>query len=443
MLISKLKPLLAAFGDIAILYGALILTLLIRYGTADYAESFSVHLEPFSIIFIVWLLVFYLSDLYSNKFFKFNLAAAQVFFIAIIINLVLSIVAFYAFESFFQLTPKTNLLIFGIIFGIFDCLWRLFLSRLFISSGWRKQILIIGNSPSIAAVAEYLKNNPQTGYHLNLWFKENFNEEKFSGLVDSIIKNKIDLVIADTHIKKDSTSAKLIYKLLPLEIQIMDFADFYESIFQKVPLEELEESWFIESIATSRRFYDAFKRTIDAILAVILIIIFLPIIFLAALLIKTTSAGPAIYKQKRIGKNNKPFILYKFRTMKNSQKGPLWTDKNDERLTPIGRILRYTHLDELPQLLNILKGDISFIGPRPERSELVELYQKLPFYEIRHIIKPGLTGWAQVNYKPSASLEEAYEKFQYDIYYIKNRSLILDFLILLKTIRYLFISNQN
>ncbi len=442
MLISKLKPLLAAFGDIAILYGALILTLLIRYGTADYAESFSVHLEPFSIIFIVWLLVFYLSDLYSNKFFKFNLAAAQVFFIAIIINLVLSIVAFYAFESFFQLTPKTNLLIFGIIFGIFDCLWRLFLSRLFISGGWRKQILIIGNSPSIAAVAEYLKNNPQTGYHLNFWLKENLKEEKFSELVNSIIKNKIDLVIADTHIKKDSASAKLIYKLLPLEIQIMDFADFYESIFQKVPLEELEESWFIESIATSRRFYDAFKRTIDAILAVILIIIFLPIIFLSALLIKTTSIGPAIYKQKRIGKNNKPFILYKFRTMKNSQKGPLWTDKNDERLTPIGRILRYTHLDELPQLYNILKGDISFIGPRPERSELVELYQKLPFYEIRHIIKPGLTGWAQVNYRPSASIKEAYEKLQYDIYYIKNRSLILDFLILLKTIRYLFISNK-
>ena len=442
MLISKLKPLLAAFGDIAILYGALILTLLIRYGTADYAESFSVHLEPFSIIFIVWLLVFYLSDLYSNKFFKFNLAAAQVFFIAIIINLVLSIVAFYAFESFFQLTPKTNLLIFGIIFGIFDCLWRLFLSRLFISGGWRKQILIIGNSPSIAAVAEYLKNNPQTGYHLNFWLKENLKEEKFSELVNSIIKNKIDLVIADTHIKKDSTSAKLIYKLLPLEIQIMDFADFYESIFQKVPLEELEESWFIESITTSRHFYDTFKRIIDAILTIILIIIFLPIIFLAALLIKMTSAGPAIYKQKRIGKNNKPFVLYKFRTMKNNQKGPLWTDKNDERLTPIGRILRYTHLDELPQLLNILNGDISFIGPRPERSELVELYQKLPFYEIRHIIKPGLTGWAQVNYRPSASIKEAYEKLQYDIYYIKNRSLILDFLILLKTIRYLFISNK-
>lgn len=441
MFALKLKPILVAIGDIIILYSALIITLLIRYGTTGHAESFGVHFKPFSIIFIIWLLVFYLSNLYSNKFFKFNLIAAQTFFIAIIINLILSVVAFYSFETFFKLTPKTNLLIFGIIFGIFDSLWRLFLSKLFISGGWRKQIIIIGDSPNIIAVAEYLKNNPQTGYHLNLWLKENLKEEKFSDLVDSIVKNKIDLVITDTHIKKDSTSAKLIYKLLPLEIQIMDFADFYESIFQKVPLEELEESWFIESITTDRYFYDAFKKTIDAILAVILITIFSPVIFLVALLIKITSTGPFIFKQERTGKNNKPFILYKFRTMKINHNGPLWTKENDKRLTLIGKILRWTHLDELPQLYNILKGDISFIGPRPERSELAKLYQKLPFYEMRHIIKPGLTGWAQVNYKPSASLEEAYEKLQYDIYYVKNRSLILDFLIFLKTLRYFFASH--
>ena len=127
--------------------------------------------------------------------------------------------------------------------------------------------------------------------------------------------------------------------------------------------------------------------------------------------------------------------------MKININGPLATEKNDSRIFPIGKILRYTHLDELPQLFNILKGDIFFIGPRPESSELVEIYKKLPYYEIRHIIKPGLTGWAQVNYKPSASLEEAFEKLQYDIYYIKNRSLILDLLILIKTIRYIFISH--
>ena len=127
MLISKLKPLLAAFGDLIILYGALILTLMVRYGLTSYGDSFIVHLKPFSIIFIIWFLIFYLSDLYSNKFFKLNLAATRVFIIAIVINLFLSVVAFYAFESFFQLTPKTNLLIFGVIFGILDYLWRLFL----------------------------------------------------------------------------------------------------------------------------------------------------------------------------------------------------------------------------------------------------------------------------------------------------------------------------
>ena len=127
--------------------------------------------------------------------------------------------------------------------------------------------------------------------------------------------------------------------------------------------------------------------------------------------------------------------------MLNNHRGPLWTIKNDKRLTFIGKILRHTHLDEFPQLYNIIKGDISFIGPRAERSELVEQFQKLPYYEMRHIIKPGLTGWAQVNYKPSASLEEAFEKLQYDIYYIKNRSLFLDFLIILKTIRYFFASH--
>ena len=126
--------------------------------------------------------------------------------------------------------------------------------------------------------------------------------------------------------------------------------------------------------------------------------------------------------------------------MRENSGGPLWTENRDPRLTAIGKILRFTHLDEVPQLWNILKGDLSFTGPRPERTELVEQYKNFPYYEIRHIIKPGLSGWAQINYKPSASLEEAQEKLRYDIFYIKNRSFFLDLVIILKTIRYIFIS---
>ncbi|NCO44714.1 hypothetical protein GW888_01415, partial [Candidatus Wolfebacteria bacterium] len=239
---------------------------------------------------------------------------------------------------------------------------------------------------------------------------------------------------------KDRKIIKIFYQLLPSKIAIVDLITFYETIFQKLPLKELDESWFIDKITTRRHLYDAIKRLIDICLSLFLIIIFLPLILIIAILTKLSSRqGPVIYKQERIGVNNKPFTLYKFGTMQVDE-GPLWTTENDKRLTWFGKILRYSHLDEIPQLYNILKGDISFIGPRAERRELVELYKQLPYYEIRHIIKPGLTGWAQLNYKPSASLEEAREKLQYDIYYIKNRSLVLDLLILLRTVRYLFIS---
>jgi len=128
--------------------------------------------------------------------------------------------------------------------------------------------------------------------------------------------------------------------------------------------------------------------------------------------------------------------------MYDKKQGPLWTKENDSRITPVGGFLRKTHLDELPQLINILKGNISVIGPRPERVELVKKFENLPYYDMRHIIKPGLTGWAQINYRASASLEEAKEKLSYDIYYIKNRSVFLDLAITLKTIRYFFTDNH-
>ncbi|MFA4827508.1 MAG: sugar transferase, partial [Candidatus Shapirobacteria bacterium] len=177
------------------------------------------------------------------------------------------------------------------------------------------------------------------------------------------------------------------------------------------------------------------------ILSLVLFSVILPISLIIFLLIKLTSKGPAIYKQIRTGKKENEFILYKFRTMylDAEKHGPQWSRENDARITPVGKILRYTHLDELPQLINIIKGDISFVGPRPERPEFVAiLKEKIPYYEIRHLVEPGVTGWAQINYRYGSSIEDAYEKLQYDIYYLKNRSFVLDFLIVLKTIKSVF-----
>jgi lipopolysaccharide/colanic/teichoic acid biosynthesis glycosyltransferase len=246
--------------------------------------------------------------------------------------------------------------------------------------------------------------------------------------------------VVSSSFEKEKDITKIIYKLLPLRIEIVALRDFYSSIFQRIPFEEVDEGWFVREIKANYKIYDTLKRAAAIVASPILIIIFSPILLVGAILVKISSKGPVLFAQERTGKDGKPFILYKLRSMEDGNIGPLWTEENDQRVTKIGKFLRESHLDEIPQLFNILKGDISFVGPRAERTELADLYRKLPYYDIRNIIKPGLTGWAQINYKPSVSVEEASEKLSYDIYYVKHRSLGLDILIILKTVKLLFIS---
>ena len=183
------------------------------------------------------------------------------------------------------------------------------------------------------------------------------------------------------------------------------------------------------------------KRVFEFIAALFLALCFLPLMILLGVAARLTSPGPAIFAQKRMGRGSQPFILYKFRTMYHMNIGPLWTEPHDPRVTSFGRFLRFTHLDELPQLFNIIRGDISFTGPRPERYELAEEYRQFPYYDLRHLVKPGLTGWAQISFRPSASLEEAREKLAYDLYYVAYRSFFFDAALLLKTFRHFFFSH--
>jgi len=433
----RLKQLTVLFGDIILFYGALVLTLIARYGYSDWMFSFHAHLKPFSLILIIWLSVFCLADLYIAKTLKNNAALTGNISIAVSIATIISVFLFYFLAPVSRLTPKTNLLIFGVIFGVSTYLWRLLIVKNFIFRGWRYRLLIIGNSPRIAEIVSYLSSNPLLGYDVVSHLEENQEINK-QNLLKLISENRINTIVLPAQIKKEYAITESIYKLLPLGLAITDFASLYETVFSKIPLEELEEAWFIEKIITKRPLFGIFKRILDTILSLVLLIVFLPLAVVIAIIVKLTSKGPVIFKQQRMGKNDKVFWLYKFRSMRAEMKGPLWTTEKDSRLTPVGNILRFSHLDELPQLWNILKGDIAFVGPRAERTELVEQYKKLPYYEIRHIIKPGLTGWAQIYYRPSASIEEAFEKLKYDIYYIKNRSVFLDLLIIFKTIKYVF-----
>jgi sugar transferase (PEP-CTERM system associated) len=217
-------------------------------------------------------------------------------------------------------------------------------------------------------------------------------------------------------------------------------ASVYEEYTGKIAVENLRPSWLIFSDGFRKTpLLLGLKRALDLSLALVGLIMMAPVMLMVALLVKLSSAGTALYHQERVGLNGQRFTVHKFRTMHDDAEastGPVWTRPNDTRVTAIGRILRRARLDELPQLWNILRGEMSFVGPRPERPSFVDqLTANIPFYGQRHVVKPGLTGWAQVRYTYGASVEDAVEKLQYDLYYIKNLSIAFDLVIVLETIK--------
>jgi sugar transferase (PEP-CTERM system associated) len=217
-------------------------------------------------------------------------------------------------------------------------------------------------------------------------------------------------------------------------------ASVYEEYTGKIAVENLRPSWLIfsEGFRKTRLLMTA-KRILDLLFSAIGLVVGLPIMLLVALVVRCTSRGPVLYHQLRVGRHGREFTVHKFRTMREdaeSGTGPVWSVANDTRVTPLGGFLRRTRLDEMPQLWNVLVGEMSFVGPRPERPEFVQqLTERIPFYGQRHVLKPGLTGWAQVRYTYGASVEDAIEKLQYDLYDIKNLSIALDFVIVLETIK--------
>ena len=243
-------------------------------------------------------------------------------------------------------------------------------------------------------------------------------------------------------------SAELIGNLLQLKmrgVEVIDMPNFCERAMGQIPIKNVEDSWFLYSGGFEllhRPFLQRFKRVFDLGASLVGLVLSLPLMGILALLVKLDSKGPVFYRQERTGQDEKPFNLVKFRTMRNDAEGgtgPVWASVRDYRVTRVGRWLRLTRLDEIPQFINVLKGEMSFIGPRPERPFFVEkLKKEIPYYALRFSVKPGLTGWAQVQYRYGASVEDAIEKLKFDLYYIKNMSWKLDIWIAIKTLKVVF-----
>ena len=430
ILTQRLKTLLLLWGDIILFYVSLYLALLFRYRETPDIKLWANHQIPFLIIHILWIAIFYIGGLYDIKNFASRKKIIESLLKTMSAAALLAVIIFYLTPSI-PIAPKTNLLIDIVILTSLLVVWR----RIFWSlarAGSKIKLLFFGTSPDIDDLFQKILVNPQLGYEPVGIIDPSEND------LSKLIKEKdIQLVIASKQGLYDNEQTRKLYNVMPLGVSITSFENFYESITERIPVNLINEMWFLENLfEIKKRTFEIIKRGVDIFAALFLMIplvLFFPFVWLLS---KIESEDDIIVRQKRVGKNNRIFTLYKIRTMYKASDGKaVWASEEDPRITKVGKFLRKTRLDELPQAINILKGEMSFIGPRPERPEFVEALEKeIPHYAMRHIIKPGATGWAQIKFPYGASIQDATEKLQYDLYYIKNRSLVLDLAIAARTI---------
>jgi exopolysaccharide biosynthesis polyprenyl glycosylphosphotransferase len=259
------------------------------------------------------------------------------------------------------------------------------------------------------------------------------------GFADKALELRPHVAVVDSHCLEDYELLSQVTALHIKGVRIRTFVEFYEQMFGKVPISAINEAWFLfDTGELHRATYLRLKQAVDVIGAILGTIVFIALLPVIAIAIKLDTRGPVFYSQDRVGKDGRTFRLLKFRTMRKDAEndGPQWAKENDNRVTRVGAFLRRARLDELPQFINVLKGDMSLVGPRAERPEFVStLETKIPFYSRRHLIKPGLTGWAQIKYRYGSSVEHALEKLQYEFYYMKHQSVFLDVAIIIDTLR--------
>lgn len=428
-------------GDIVMFNVALWATLFLRYFQFPTAERLENHIPPFLIFSLVWIVVFFISGLYDKhtNLLKKLLLSRIVY--AQVINVVVAGTLFFIIP--FGITPKTNLVIYLFISTILLTAWRLKLFPLFSPKQRHKAILIADGEQAIELVDEINNNDRYNYYFVRIIDEEILKktpdfEAKILKLME---REKIEVIVANPRGEAIKKFLPVLFDLsfLRFAFTFLDFNRLYEDTFDRVPISLIRYEWFISNISQSKTaIYSVIKRGIDIVGALSLLLPSAILFPFVALAIKLEDKGPLFYSTVRVGQYNQPITIYKLRT-KNG------TDSDSEALkstlvdTKVGVFLRKTRIDELPQLLNVLKGDLSFIGPRPEMPALAEVYAKeIPYYNTRHFLKPGLSGWAQINDydapRGGVDVERTISKLSYDLYYLQRRSLSLDLHIALKTI---------
>lgn len=434
-------------GDLFICFFTFLLSLYIISGSKNIYSPELEFLKVKIAIFIAIVLFYsFFVELYSIK----RIIDKK---LLILRALLVAVFSFFSLSLIYYLIPymaigSKMLTLALLIFLVLQSLWHMLYYFILELPFFARKILILGTGPKAEKVGDLLKNTEGL-YFFKGYISTRFDpvivpKSKIVGVSDSIIEvakqERIDtIVMALTERRGNNVIDKLLTCKL-LGVNVIDLPSFYELLTGKLPVEDIDPSWLVNcNGARITRANRIFKRISDIFLSIVILLIALPFFPFIALGIKLSSHGPVFYKQLRVGEMEKNYFIYKFRTMcQDAEKktGVIWSKEDDPRVTKIGSFLRKMRIDEFPQLFNVLKGEMSFIGPRPERPEFVERIKEVTsFYKERHFIKPGITGWAQIRYPYGASFGDAIEKLRYDLYYIKNKSFFLDILIVFETIK--------
>jgi len=381
-----------------------------------------------AMIIVSALIAYYIANVYNVATSKYKLKDMTT--VIVINGILMTVTTFSKIFTFYE-----GIILFGII-TIFQIAFRYIVIMGVVE---KESVVFVGENDYTQDLLESVKKDGQYVFTASL----NNTDMKALGkeIVEMYKTKKFDVLVdfTDKLLGDPKLTGKLLqYKLEGL--QYYNYLEFYETYENKLPISHLSPKWFLENTGFEiyhNNFNLKAKRLLDLLFAMLIGIFAAPVIVLAAIIVKLESKGPIFFIQERIGEGNRKFNIVKFRSMTTDAEkdGPQWASKNDNRVTKFGKIMRATRIDELPQLWNVLRGEMSFVGPRPEREFFIQQLEKeIPYYNLRHTVKPGLTGWAQVMYPYGASVEDAYRKLQYDLYYIKHHSIPFDVKVLLKTV---------
>lgn len=435
-------------GDLVVFCLSLLLTLVLRYTGLPSEDILEAYIGAFSILFIVWLLVFYMAGLYSKQVLLYRSGVAQAILRTQIFNIILAALLFF-FAPGIGIAPKTSLAIYLVISLLCIFMWRLWIFPKLSKPVARERAALLGQGPEVEELVHEVNSNPR--YHLEFVLVQNpaaLIVEQFDAFVRELSEKRVTLLVVDSEHETTRPLLPSIYTLTVSDgrFQYADFHQLYEEVFDRVPLSLLRYDWFLKNITPpSVSVYSVVKRILDiggGLLMGALTIIVTPLLFV---LMRVEGPGPVFIAQERLGQGGTRMKAYKFRSMRlNNSASRQWTaeEKQKNPITAVGSVLRKTSLDEFPQFINILKGEMSLVGPRNDIEGLgLRLAEEIPYYDIRYTVKPGLTGWAQINQKyeqgniSPQSIEETKVRLAYDFYYIKHRSLGLDLVIALKTVK--------